>query len=258
MERFSIKGECQTATCRASRERYPQEGIVHMSGVSAEAGGAEVFLSALSARRRRCPVCRLAISKDDFVVTRREVIEIQRTAEVKGAMYPRPESKNPQVRCPVCDEWREVTEHQWRQIETEGHVEEQLTCDACKKQRIEVRCPLCGKRRSLSVEYLKRRGEKPQNGMLFCGPCSTKMAVAARRGPAKPIRMNGCVLVKTDRGRCAPYDACEHYDDCLMAVALRDWPGWECIDGRGRRVDRVAHPSAGRVVRRSGRVAQAR
>lgn len=123
-----------------------------------------------------------------------------------------------------------------------------------KQSRTSFICQRCQGHGDLSTKYyrLNLRLGKPllcvvcrawlhhQTEAYGTSGCVTEGHKAARE--KQTMRVNGCVLVATDRGRCRDYFDCpdEKSWECLSAAAARNWDGFrrkeECnashIEGR--------------------------
>lgn len=98
-------------------------------------------------------------------------------------------------------------------------------------------CPRCDIGHLISRDNYNRK--RRARSAFFCASCrqqvnrncgnKSQAMVAANGG--ETVCINGCVLVATMRGRCAPMDDCKHYGECLGEAARRGWGGWttQCV-----------------------------
>jgi hypothetical protein len=111
-----------------------------------------------------------------------------------------------------------------------------------KYPRTHFTCDRCGNDGDLSYKYFLAR--RKVGLPLHCAPCRawqnhnrahgcsgsvTEGARSVRR--AERVKVNGCVLVATDYGRCSAYFDCPDAEVCLNITAKRNWSGFDRMEG---------------------------
>jgi hypothetical protein len=73
-----------------------------------------------------------------------------------------------------------------------------------------IRCPVCS-------------GQRTANKCGTTGIVTPGMKATEHR---ETLQVNGCTLQAHYRGRCQDYLVCSGYDECLAAVAGKNWSGF--------------------------------
>jgi len=125
-------------------------------------------------------------------------------------------------------------------------------CRKCREKiKVELPCanaPECNKMRIVTLDYALQKGYPS----LTCPTCNIKLGNAKReearlaklnrrRNSLSAIPVNGCLLKRTEEGRCESWERCRHgalaglfvprEQDCGWLVAREDWHGFGCQGG---------------------------
>lgn len=93
------------------------------------------------------------------------------------------------------------------------------------KNKVNIKCIACGKKRLLNVEYAKKL--KREGKQTVCKECR-KEQNGRKKVVEKIVQINGCRLFNKYNSRCAKNIRCQHYKSCLNYTSKHNWEGWDC------------------------------
>lgn len=168
-------------------------------------------------------LCRDTIGIPDAMIAERRT---EKSSEESAMIeiHEIPEADKIIVTCPRCGAKRIVGKKSSKEKKFTGLCQSCtriLQAEVQRKDRVPIKCPVCGNIRELCVIRVKA-GQYRET----CDVCRKQ---APHRKKLKTATLNGCTVREERVSRCAKYMTCKHAEDCLDWMSRNDWVGWTVV-----------------------------